>query len=69
MNSIGFPLLTVLTFFPLIGMVAILLLKPFKVESDKLIKQIAIATAVITFLISIVVVIAFDPSNPTFLSC
>lgn len=65
MNSIGFPLLTVLTFFPLIGMVAILLLKPFKVESDKLIKQIAIATAVITFLISIVVVIAFVPNNPT----
>lgn len=63
MNSIGFPLLTVLTFFPLIGMVAILLLKPFKVESDKLIKQIAIATAVITFLISVGVVIAFVPSN------
>lgn len=65
MDSIGFPLLTVLTFFPLIGMVAILLLKPFKVESDKLIKQIAIATAVITFLISIVVVIVFDPNIST----
>ncbi len=57
----GNGLLSLLTFFPLIGVAAILLLKPFKRESDNLIRQIAIATAVITFVISIIVLIAFDP--------
>ncbi|UCG26184.1 MAG: NADH-quinone oxidoreductase subunit M [Chloroflexota bacterium] len=60
----GFGLLSLVTFFPLLGMLALLLLRPFKVESDKLIKQIAIGTAVITLIISIVVLIQFDPSDP-----
>ena len=50
-------LLSLLTFFPLIGVAAILLLKPFKRESDNLIRQIAIATAAITFVISAVNVV------------
>jgi NADH:ubiquinone oxidoreductase subunit 4 (subunit M) len=53
-------LLTLLTFFPLVGVVAILLLKPFKVETDKLIKQVAIATVIITFIIALVVLFSFD---------
>jgi NADH-quinone oxidoreductase subunit M len=60
----GFPLLSLLTFFPLIGVLALLLLKPFKIETDRLVKQIAIATAVITLLISIVVLIQFNSSDP-----
>lgn len=60
MNGNG--LLTILTFFPLLGIAAILLLKSLKRESDRLIRQIAIWTAVITFLISIVVLIQFNPN-------
>ena len=60
----GFPILSLMTFFPLIGVAVILLLKTFKSESDNLIRQIAIATAVITLLLSIVVLIQFDPSKP-----
>ncbi len=56
----GNGLLSLLTFFPLIGVVAILLLKPFKRESDNLIRQIAIATAAITFVISIIVLVVFN---------
>jgi len=44
-------LLTVLTFFPMVGILAILLLKPLKRESDNLIRQVAIATAALTFII------------------
>jgi NADH-quinone oxidoreductase subunit M len=53
-------LLTVLTFFPLIGVAAILLLKPFKRESDNLIRQIAIGTSIITLLLSVIVLIKFQ---------
>ncbi len=60
----GFGLLSLVTFFPLVGVLALLLLRPLKVESDKLIKQIAIGTAVITLIISGVVLIQFEPSNP-----
>jgi NADH-quinone oxidoreductase subunit M len=57
-------LLTLLTFFPLIGVAAILLLKPIKRESDNLIRQIAIGTSVITLLLSVVVLIQFNPTVP-----
>ena len=59
----GFGLLTLLTFFPLVGVVIILLLKPLKRESDGFIRQIAIATSVITFVIAIVVLIQFNPDR------
>ena len=53
-------LLTVFTFFPLIGVAAILLLKPFKLESDNLIRQIAIGTSIITLLLSVIVLFQFQ---------
>ncbi len=53
----GNGLLSFLTFFPLVGIVAILLLKPLKRESDNLIRQVAIGTAAVTFIISVVVLI------------
>ena len=53
-------MLTLLTFFPLIGVLVILIVSRFR-ESDRLIKQLAIATSVITFLISIAVLLAYDP--------
>jgi NADH-quinone oxidoreductase subunit M len=58
-------LLTVLTFFPMVGILAILLLKPLKRESDNLIRQVAIATAALTFIISAIVLIQFNPEQAT----
>ena len=61
MNGNG--LLTILTFFPLVGVLAILLLKPLKRESDNLIRQLAIGTAALTFIISLIALIQFDPGR------
>jgi len=58
-------LLTVLTFFPMVGILVILLLKPLKRESDNLIRQVAIATAALTFIISAIVLIQFNPDQAT----
>jgi NADH-quinone oxidoreductase subunit M len=59
----GFGLLSLLTFFPLVGVVIILLLKAIRRESDNLIRQIAIATSVTTFVIAVVVLIQFNPDR------
>ena len=53
-------ILTLLTFFPLVGVIAILLLKPFGREDDDLIKRIAIGTSVVTFIISLWVLFRYD---------
>jgi NADH-quinone oxidoreductase subunit M len=56
-------ILTIVTFFPLVGVLAIMLLKPvFKRDSDELVKQIALGTAVVTFGLSLLVLFAFDRS-------
>jgi NADH-quinone oxidoreductase subunit M len=57
--------LTVLTFMPLVGVVAILLLKPFRNEYESSPKVIAVATSVVTFIYSIVAVLTrFNPAEP-----
>lgn len=58
------PILTIVTFLPLIGVAAILLLKPLRQESDTAIRRIAMATSVITFLGTIIILLAFNPSDP-----
>lgn len=56
-------ILTIVTFLPLIGVLAILLLRwPFRRESDHLIKQIALITSVATFIVSLVVLFNYDRS-------
>jgi NADH-quinone oxidoreductase subunit M len=60
----GNGLLSLVTFFPLVGVAAILLLSPLKRETDDRIKRIAVITAVITFVIAVIVLINFDPANP-----
>ena len=56
------PLLTIVTFLPLLGVAAILLLKPLRHESDTAIRRIAMATTGITFLGTIVMLLAYDSS-------
>ena len=62
----GNGLLSLVTFFPLIGGLVILLLKPLKRESETLIKQVAIATSVLTFIISLIVLAATTKSKKLF---
>jgi NADH-quinone oxidoreductase subunit M len=57
-------LLTILTFLPLLGVLAILLVKPPQRGTDDTIKIIAIGTSAITFLASLLVLFRFDASNP-----
>ena len=57
-------LLTLVTFFPLVGVAIILLMKPlFDRESDQAIRLVATLTSVATFLISLVVLFNFDRSD------
>ncbi len=57
-------ILTAVIFLPLIGVAAILLLKPLRRESDELIKRIALGTSILTFLGTLVVLFLYDPSQP-----
>ena len=61
MNSI----LTIVTFFPLLGVAAILLLKSFNQESDDRIRQVALTTSIATFVISVIVLVLFDRNVAT----
>jgi NADH-quinone oxidoreductase subunit M len=54
--------LTILTFLPLVGVVTILLLKPFGGETDNKVRGVAVVTAVITFLYSLVVLAQYNPA-------
>jgi NADH-quinone oxidoreductase subunit M len=54
------PLLTIVTFLPLIGVAIILLLKPLKQETDDRIRHIALGTAVATFLGTLVILANFN---------
>ncbi len=53
-------MLTILTFFPVVGALIILALKLFKKETDLLIKQLAVGFSVATFLLSLLVLAQFD---------
>lgn len=53
-------MLTILTFLPLLGVVAILLLKPFRRESESLIKQVALAASALTLIASVIVLTQYD---------
>ncbi|HFQ93209.1 MAG TPA: Fe-S-binding domain-containing protein, partial [Anaerolineae bacterium] len=57
-------MLTFLTFFPLAGVLLLLLLKAFKKDSDNVVKGIAIGTSALTFLISAALLLQFKTDNP-----
>jgi len=57
-------LLTIVTFLPLVGVVAILLTYPPKRGSDNLVRGIAIATSVVTFLGTLLILLRFNPAEP-----
>jgi len=56
-------MLSILTFFPLVGVILLLALKPvLKREPDNTVKGIAIGTSAVTFVLSIVVLLMYDSS-------
>jgi NADH-quinone oxidoreductase subunit M len=61
MNPIYIDPLTLVTFFPLLGVLVILFLRS---DQNKLIRWVALITSLITFAISVAILFWFDPSNP-----
>ena len=59
MNSVISPLV-VMTFFPLLGVLVLLFLKP---EQKNTTRWVALITSLITFVLSLLVLIQFDPSS------
>ena len=53
--------LTLVTFLPLLGVLVLLFLKP---EQKNLARWVALITSLVTFAISIAILVQFDPSNP-----
>lgn len=58
-------LLTITTFFPLVGVLAILFMKPPERGTDRTIKIIANVTAIITFILTLVVLTQFNTNDPS----
>lgn len=59
-------LLTLVTFFPLVGVAIILLMKPlFDRESNRAIQMVATVTSIVTFLISLLILARFQPGVTT----
>jgi NADH-quinone oxidoreductase subunit M len=57
-------ILTIVTFLPLVGVLAILLIDPPRRGSNNLIKQVALVTSVATFLGTLLILIRFNPTDP-----
>ena len=55
-------LLTITIFLPLVGVVALLLLKQFGREDDLTIKQVALGTSIVTFIATLILLFNFDSS-------
>ena len=62
----GWPLLTIVTFLPLVGAVFIALVRGDDVVVRRNIRTIALVTTVFTFLVSLLILKQFDLSNPGF---
>ncbi|MFN2116115.1 MAG: NuoM family protein [Candidatus Promineifilaceae bacterium] len=58
------PILTIVIFLPLIGVAAILLLKPLRLESDTAIRRIALATSIATFIGTIIILLSYNSKIP-----
>jgi len=55
-------ILTIVTFLPLVGVLAILLTNPPKRGSENLVRGIAVATSVVTFLGTLLILMRYDPA-------
>jgi NADH-quinone oxidoreductase subunit M len=62
----GWPLLTIVTFLPLVGVVFILLMRGNDEVALRNIRVISVVTTVFTFLVSLLILVEYDRSNPGF---
>ena len=60
------PILSTVTFLPLVGALLILLIKDDSEASRRNIKNVALLTTVFVFILSLVIWAGFDNSNPGF---
>ncbi|MCW4114529.1 NADH-quinone oxidoreductase subunit M [Aurantimonas sp. MSK8Z-1] len=63
---IDWPILSLVTFAPLVGVLIILPIKDDNALARRNIRNVALWTTVITFVVSLFIWIGFDPSNPGF---
>lgn len=62
----GWPLLTIVTFLPLVGVFFIALMRSEDAVTQRNIRVVAMVTTVFTFLVSLLILKQFDLSNPGF---
>ncbi len=62
----GWPLLTIVTFLPLVGVLFIALMRGDDAQSQRNIRWIAFVTTLFTFLVSLLILKQYDMSNPGF---
>ncbi|NJL09120.1 MAG: NADH-quinone oxidoreductase subunit M [Methylacidiphilales bacterium] len=62
----GWPILSVITFLPLVGALFILLLQGEDERTFSNARWVALWTTVVTFAVSLVLLVQFDPSSPEF---
>ncbi|KQT82744.1 NADH-quinone oxidoreductase subunit M [Aurantimonas sp. Leaf443] len=62
----GWPILSTITFLPLVGVALILLMKDDSEAARRNIRNIALVTTVFTFVVSLLIWIGFDEANPGF---
>jgi NADH-quinone oxidoreductase subunit M len=63
---VDWPILTAVTFLPLVGVLLILFIRDEGEAARKNIRSIALITTVVTFLLSLLIWIGFDTANPGF---
>ncbi|MEW5422590.1 NADH-quinone oxidoreductase subunit M [Amorphus sp. 3PC139-8] len=60
------PLITIVTFLPLVGVLFILLVRGDDEAALTNIRRVGLITTVFTFLVSLLIIVQFDPTNPGF---
>ena len=60
------PILSTVTFLPLVGVVLILFTRDDNETGLRNIRNVALLTTIFTFIVSLFVWMQFDPSNPNF---
>ncbi len=64
MGQLSFPVLSTLTFFPLVCVFVLMVIRNEEGKSDELLRRIALAASIIEFVISLLLLIRFDAAIP-----
>jgi NADH-quinone oxidoreductase subunit M len=64
MNQLQFPIISVLIFFPLLASLVLAFIRNQNGRNDALLREVALAAAIIEFTISLLLLISFDATTP-----